>query len=186
MFDDNHPGGICFHKDYTDATGDGSHWDVGFNYPVDVFDQDMADYMSGDGFLMALSDNQQQQMYDVMADCAEVTGGVTLGTAVGELYNWLKQSGVPLHSGEGGNAILSTYKGVFFKTPSDPADPETSTPVYGPAVNHQLAEIRTAIGELPPGSGTPVDLDELAVKTADEMDRRARDNNPTTGPVTTT
>jgi hypothetical protein len=31
----NHPGGVCMHWDYTRATGDGTHWDVGGNFPWD-------------------------------------------------------------------------------------------------------------------------------------------------------
>lgn len=33
---DNHPGGVCDHDRYTKGTGDGSHWDVGPNFPWDV------------------------------------------------------------------------------------------------------------------------------------------------------
>lgn len=31
----NHPGGVAMHWDYTRATGDGSHWDLGGNFPWD-------------------------------------------------------------------------------------------------------------------------------------------------------
>lgn len=33
--DDHHPGGVIDHDTYTKATGDGTHWDVGGNFPRD-------------------------------------------------------------------------------------------------------------------------------------------------------
>jgi hypothetical protein len=36
MRDDAHPGGVCDHDGYTRGTGDGTHWDVGENFPFDL------------------------------------------------------------------------------------------------------------------------------------------------------
>jgi hypothetical protein len=39
LTNDSHPGGVIDHGDYTDATGDGTHWDVGDGFPfVDVLE----------------------------------------------------------------------------------------------------------------------------------------------------
>lgn len=35
MANRNHPGGIVMHRDYTRATGDGTHTDLGGNFPID-------------------------------------------------------------------------------------------------------------------------------------------------------
>lgn len=35
MANRNHPGGIVMHRDYTRATGDGTHTDLGSNFPID-------------------------------------------------------------------------------------------------------------------------------------------------------
>lgn len=36
MRDDRHRGGVCDHDGYTKGTGDGTHWDVGENFPWDL------------------------------------------------------------------------------------------------------------------------------------------------------
>lgn len=36
MRDDHHPGGWADHDAYTNGTGDGTHWDVGENFPFDL------------------------------------------------------------------------------------------------------------------------------------------------------
>ena len=36
MRNDNHPGGVTDHDGYTKGTGDGTHWDVGENFPFDI------------------------------------------------------------------------------------------------------------------------------------------------------
>jgi hypothetical protein len=36
MRNDAHPGGVCDHDAYTKGTGDGTHWDVGENFPFDT------------------------------------------------------------------------------------------------------------------------------------------------------
>jgi hypothetical protein len=38
--------GIIHHKDYTEATRDGTHWDMGYNFPWDVFMEDLEDDMA--------------------------------------------------------------------------------------------------------------------------------------------
>jgi N-acetyl-anhydromuramyl-L-alanine amidase AmpD len=58
------PPGITDHKYVTQYLGWGTHIDVGNNFPWDVFSASITKYANGDGFLMALTDQQQQALYD--------------------------------------------------------------------------------------------------------------------------
>lgn len=142
--------GVISHADYTEGTGDGSHWDPGPNFPWDYV---MA-RANTKGFLMALSDNQQQQMYDVTA--ATYTGTNkqrNLGSAIADLWNFFFTPGwVPPSYGPGANAVVSTNTQMFYDTPADPDNPDLD-PTYGPSINQQLADIRGALAAMVPPDG---------------------------------
>lgn len=148
-------------------------------------------YQAGGGFLMALTDAQQQQIYDVIGDCYKRTGR-SLGDVLADLWELFRvgsNEGAPW--GFLANLLASTHAATFQDTD------------YGPSVLAQLAELR---------GRPPMDVDEqrltdlltpslvAAVSGAarelpsealtkirdvvnDEADRRARDNDPTTGPT---
>jgi hypothetical protein len=87
--------GVIDHDDYTDASGDGTHWDVGEAFPWDIVIPRARvlagiDTDKGEGFLMALSDKEQGEALDILRDLRyglrrPVIGGLTLSSAVREL-----------------------------------------------------------------------------------------------------
>lgn len=60
--------GVIDHNDHTVGYTDGTHWDVGKSFPYDIVLPAARAYAAGKtpagGFLMALSDAQQQEVYD--------------------------------------------------------------------------------------------------------------------------
>jgi hypothetical protein len=87
--------GVIDHDDYTDATGDGSHWDVGESFPwPEVLARARAILnppapIPG-GFMADLTDAEQHEALTLLRDLhyglrRPVIGGVTLSTAVREI-----------------------------------------------------------------------------------------------------
>jgi hypothetical protein len=84
--------GVIDHDDYTDATGDGSHWDVGEQFPWDLVlprAQQIADPPAPqeDGFMAGLSEKEQQEALGYLRDLhyglrRPVVNGMTLSSAV--------------------------------------------------------------------------------------------------------
>lgn len=59
--------GVIGHVDYTNGTGDGTHWDPGPGYPWDVVLDKARAYANGiepEGFLMALTDDEQKELLE--------------------------------------------------------------------------------------------------------------------------
>lgn len=141
--------GVIGHVDYTLATGDGTHTDPGSNFPWDYV---MA-RATTKGFLMALSDYEQDKLYEAIGGAYTGTGGKrNLGTAVGDIWNFLFTPGwKPPSYGPGGNALISAANQLFYDTPAS-AERAADAPTYGPAINQQLADISKAIALLGPGT----------------------------------
>ncbi|HEU5026601.1 MAG TPA: N-acetylmuramoyl-L-alanine amidase [Spirillospora sp.] len=68
--------GYFAHWDYTRATGDGTHWDVGTGFPWDLFAPMVQAAYSGtsqqEGLLMALTDAQQDEVYRWIRDLSTI------------------------------------------------------------------------------------------------------------------
>ena len=60
--------GVIDHGDYTDATGDGSHWDVGDGFPWDVVLADAARIMAGQDPAPAPEDTEDEPMLAYVTD----------------------------------------------------------------------------------------------------------------------
>lgn len=89
--------GVIDHDDYSDATGDGTHWDVGESFPWDVVmarAQQIADPPAPqeDGFMAALSEKEQQEALTLLRDLhyglrRPVVNGVTISAAVRDVQS---------------------------------------------------------------------------------------------------
>lgn len=81
--------GISDHKYVTQVLGMGSHVDVGNNFPWPYFAERVAYYAGAGnkngGFLMALSDQQQQEMYDAL--CGQRESGSPYKKAGGDTHS---------------------------------------------------------------------------------------------------
>jgi len=137
--------GVLGHADYTNATGDGTHWDPGPNFPWDY----VMTRANTKGILMALTDQQQQWMYDALSGAYVGTDNQrNIGQAIADVWNFLFTPGwTPPGYGPGANAIVSTNSQLFYDTPAD-SDRAPAAPVYGPSINQQLEDIRRALAAL--------------------------------------
>jgi hypothetical protein len=90
--------GVIDHDDYTDATGDGTHWDVGESFPWDLVIPRARAILNPpapptpEGFLMALTDKQQERALELLEDLhyglrRPVVNGVTLSAAMRDVQN---------------------------------------------------------------------------------------------------
>jgi hypothetical protein len=87
--------GVIDHDDYTDATGDGTHWDVGASFPWDLVIPRARAILdppapTPEGFLMALDDDEQREALALLRDLhyglrRPLIGGVTASTALREI-----------------------------------------------------------------------------------------------------
>jgi hypothetical protein len=93
--------GVIDHDDYTDATGDGTHWDVGEAFPWDVViprARQLAGLDDSEGFMAGLSEDQQRDVLRLLQETTilardlhyglrrPVVNGRTLTSAVRELH----------------------------------------------------------------------------------------------------
>jgi hypothetical protein len=83
--------GIIDHDDYTDATGDGSHWDVGDSFPWDHVLARVGEILhptpTPGGFMADLTDDEQHEALALLRDLhyglrRPVVNGVTLSAAM--------------------------------------------------------------------------------------------------------
>lgn len=86
------PPGISDHRYVTEHLGIGTHVDVGDHFPWDVFTAAINKYANGDGFLMALTDEQQQEIYDEITKKGPsrsylATDASLIETLLGFIYN---------------------------------------------------------------------------------------------------
>lgn len=103
--------GIITHDDYTKGTNDGSHWDPGPGFPMDVFINLVNEGQKG-GFLMALTDDEQRELLNLMRD----TRGWVNGMYQDASATWTATGG-PQGSKEAltqGKALAQMYKDVHW------------------------------------------------------------------------
>jgi len=62
MRNPHHPGGWTDHHGYTVGTGDGTHWDVGENFPFEAVAHRADELTRRQGVLMALTDTEQTEL----------------------------------------------------------------------------------------------------------------------------
>ncbi len=89
--------GVIDHDDYTDATGDGTHWDVGEAFPWDLVIPRARAILNPpaptpEGFLMALTDREQGEALTLLRDLhyglrRPVVNGVTVSAALRDIQN---------------------------------------------------------------------------------------------------
>lgn len=90
--------GIIDHDDYTDATGDGTHWDIGEAFPWDLVLARVAEILdpppapTPGGFMSDLTDAEQHEALALLRDLhyglrRPVVNGVTLSAAMRDVQN---------------------------------------------------------------------------------------------------
>jgi hypothetical protein len=87
--------GVIDHDDYTDATGDGNHWDVGEQFPWDVViprARTLAGLDEPEGFMAGLSDSEQSEALTILRDLQyglrrPVVNGLSLSGAMRDVHN---------------------------------------------------------------------------------------------------
>jgi hypothetical protein len=158
--------GIIMHRDYTLGARDGDHTDIGNNFPWDVFFADMngaaeEDDMSWDEVLT----NQEGFKAPASAYLTYTNAAVNAqGAKLDELVDTLV--------GGGDTPAIQQHDNFI-------VDELTRR------TNARFDDLAARVARLET-SGVPVTVDHqaLAAALADEQDRRARDNDHTTGPTT--
>jgi hypothetical protein len=170
--------GIIMHRDYTLGARDGDHTDIGNNFPWDVFFADMngtseEDDMAGEGpEILALLRNLDNWLLkggpgpDAVY-AGKPTAGLGRSSAVAVLHDNNKAlRAVYELTGKPIGAVLVE---LLNRDPADLDEAAVATAL--------LPALTAAVDRL-----GDVELDRVAQAVADEQDRRARDNDPTTGP----
>jgi hypothetical protein len=93
--------GVIDHDDYTDASGDGTHWDVGESFPWDVViprARQLAGLDEPEGFMAGLNDAEQREALTILRDLQyglrrPVVNGVSLSGAMRDVQNRVQALG---------------------------------------------------------------------------------------------
>lgn len=114
--DDKHPGGVCDHDRYTRGTRDGTHWDVGPNFPWDVVmarAQTLHDRISGRSLPAATTRRARRRDEDNSMELPPTTARRDHQIPTDVVGGWCGKANLLLYANTDGNKRTAKVYGIY-------------------------------------------------------------------------